>query len=96
MGAGPPIQGWAALTAIGVFVGTLVGMLIGVGVVIGTLVEVLTGVGVNAGRGVPQADKTNAKEIVNVQTFFMLISLVRLNILFMVMGKLNPGMQSMG
>jgi hypothetical protein len=60
-------------------------VLIGVGVVIGMLVEVLTGVGVNAGRGVPQADKTNAKEIakLNVQTFFMLLSLVRLNIMFM-------------
>ena len=79
MGAGPPIQGWAAPTAMGVFVGTLVGVLLGAGV------GVLTGVGVNAGRGVPQADKTNANKIVklNVQTFFILLSLLRLNIMFM-------------
>jgi hypothetical protein len=67
VGAGAPIQGWAASTARGVFVGMLVG--------------VPTGVGVGAGRGVPQADKTKAKEIVilKIQTFFMVTSLVKLN-----------------
>jgi len=78
------MQGWAASTARGVFVGMMVGVGAGDGV--------LTGVGVSAGRGVPQADKTKAKEIVilNIQTFFMFTSLVRLNAEFILIGKPIP------
>ena len=64
------MQGWAASTARGVLVGMLVGVDTGEGV--------LTGVGVSAGRGGPHADKIKATEIVilNIATFFMVISLV--------------------
>jgi hypothetical protein len=59
---------------------------------------VLTAVGVNAGRGVPQADKIKAKQIakLNVQTFFMFVSLARLNIMVIMMGKRIPARQSTG
>jgi hypothetical protein len=52
------------------------------GVGVGTLVGVLAGVGVDTGRGVPQADKNKAKEIVKlkIQKFFIFISLAKLNV----------------
>ena len=58
------------------------GVGVGVGTLVGVLVGVLAGVGVNAGEDVPQADKNKAKEIIKlkIQNFFILISLVKLEV----------------
>ena len=79
------MQGRAASTRLGVFVGAVVGMLVE------ELVAVLTG----AGMDVPQANKTRAKASIRlkIKTFLIFKSLTRMNIELLMTDKPISAMQ---